>query len=61
MRVLRANPKKMRKYMSYLVVACSLNPESRSRVLADQAQEEKPIAPLRWRFGLHTAGGNICR
>ena len=25
--------------MSYLVVACSLNPESRSRVLADQAQE----------------------
>ena len=39
MRVLRANPKKMRKYMSYLVVACSLNPESRSRVLADQAQE----------------------
>ena len=39
MKVLRANPKKMRKYMSYLIVACSLNPESRSLVLAQHAEE----------------------
>ena len=34
--------------MSYLIVACSLNPESRSLVLAQHAEEALRQAGVRW-------------